>query len=106
MADSAFGTTSVVPFHGFGICGGDPETVEIVTMSPESIVISGLSAASKKPQCTVSGAASNRCVAMLLSLSWPRRPLRSRGYSTPRSARRRGSVFLHNDVAGQFLDQI
>ncbi len=32
-----------------------PETVEIVTVSPLSTVISGFSAASKYPQCTVSG---------------------------------------------------
>src|SRR4051812_32585176 len=37
-----------------------PDTVEIVTVSPLSMVMSGLSAASKKPQCTVSGAASSR----------------------------------------------
>jgi len=36
-----------------------PETVEIVTVSPLATVMSGLSAASKKPQCTVSGAASS-----------------------------------------------
>ena len=45
---------------GFGNCAGRPETVEIVTVSPGSTVISGFSAASKYPQCTVSAPASNR----------------------------------------------
>jgi hypothetical protein len=48
-----------------GIWLAMPDTVEIVTVSPLSTVSSGLSAASKKPQCTVSGAASSRWFAML-----------------------------------------
>jgi len=39
-----------------GIWLAMPDTVEMVTVSPLSTVSSGLSAASKKPQCTVSGA--------------------------------------------------
>jgi hypothetical protein len=38
--------------------------VEIVTVSPLSTVTSGFSAASKNPQCTVSGAASTRWFAI------------------------------------------
>ena len=56
MAASAGGTTS----GGRGITSGVPETVEIVTVSPLSISPTGGSAASKKPQCTVSGDASTR----------------------------------------------
>jgi hypothetical protein len=43
-----------------------PETVDMVTVSPLATVISGFSAASKYPQCTVSGAASRRWLAILL----------------------------------------
>jgi hypothetical protein len=48
MADKAGGTAS--PLSAFGIASGGPDTVEIVTSSPGSIVISGFSPASKKPQ--------------------------------------------------------
>jgi len=60
MAASAGGTTS----GGRGITSGVPETVEIVTVSPLSISPTGGNAASKKPQCTVSGDASTRRWAM------------------------------------------
>ena len=43
MSDSACGMTKGAP----GIASGPPETVEIVTVSPESIVKSGGSFASK-----------------------------------------------------------
>jgi hypothetical protein len=42
-----------------------PETVEIVTVSPLFTVMSGFRAASKKPQCTVSGPASIRWFAIV-----------------------------------------
>ena len=45
IAGSAGGT--VRPESGRGSCVGVPETVEIVTVSPDSIVSSGFSAASK-----------------------------------------------------------
>jgi len=60
IAASAGGTTS----GAAGIWLAMPDTVEIVTVSPLATVSSGFSAASKKPQCTVSGAASIRCCAM------------------------------------------
>src|ERR1043166_1050417 len=41
-----------------------PDKVEIVTVSPLSTVTSGFSAASKNPQCPVSGAASSRWFAI------------------------------------------
>ena len=52
------------PDSGFGTWVGWPETVEMVMVSPESTVTSGLSAASKYPQCTVSG----HCIQ---TMAWP-----------------------------------
>src|SRR3954469_23726625 len=46
-----------------------PDTVEIVTVSPLLTVSSGFRAASKKPQCTVSGAASSRWFAIQSPMS-------------------------------------
>ena len=60
IAASAGGTAS----GAAGIWLAMPDTVEIVTVSPLSTVSSGFSAASKNPQCTVSGAASSRWFAM------------------------------------------
>src|SRR5262249_45935789 len=60
IAESAAGT--VKPEPECGIAWGAPDTVDIITSSPGSTVIRGLSDASKKPQCTVPGAASRRCV--------------------------------------------
>src|SRR6516165_6227918 len=51
MAASAGGTVS----GAAGITSGPPDTVEIVTRSPLSIVSRGGSRASKYPQCTLSG---------------------------------------------------
>jgi hypothetical protein len=48
MADKADGMAR--PDCGFGIASGGPETVDIVTSSPESMVTSGFNVASKKPQ--------------------------------------------------------
>src|SRR5689334_22457213 len=60
MADKAAGTAS--PLSAFGIASGGPETVDSVISSPGSPVSSGFSPASKKPQWTVSGPASTRCL--------------------------------------------
>src|ERR1044072_631092 len=60
IAASAGGTAS----GAAGIWLAMPETVEIVTVSPLSTVNSGFNAASKYPQCTVSGAASSRWFAI------------------------------------------
>src|SRR5205085_12563150 len=49
---------------GAGLRSAVPETVEIVTSSPLLTVSSGFNVASKKPQCTLLGAASRRCWAM------------------------------------------
>src|SRR5665647_2896341 len=45
---------------GGGKISGAPETDDIVTRSPLSMIRIGASAASKKPQCTVAGPASMR----------------------------------------------
>src|SRR5262245_20191279 len=60
IAASAGGTVS----GAAGIWLAMPEPAEIVTVSPPFVVRNGLSAASKKPQCTVSGAASSRWFAI------------------------------------------
>ena len=57
-AARAAGTTR----GGGGITSRGPDTVEMVTVSPLSTVRSGLSLASKYPQCTVSAPASRRWV--------------------------------------------
>ena len=56
MAWSTGGTTS----GGGGSVSGPPDTVEIVTTSPLLMAATGLSFASRKPQCTVSTPASTR----------------------------------------------
>src|SRR3954468_11302781 len=60
IAASAGGTVS----GAAGIWLAMPDTVEIVTVSPLATVSSGFSRPSKKPQCSVSGAASSRWCAM------------------------------------------
>src|ERR1051326_6104483 len=46
-----------------------PDTDDMTTVSPGATVMSGLSAASKKPQCTVSAPAFRRWVCILCALS-------------------------------------
>src|SRR5665213_2349375 len=49
---------------GAGIRSGEPDTVEMVTRSPLSMVSTGASRASKYPQCTVSAPASRRAMSV------------------------------------------
>src|SRR5262245_16192706 len=82
IAVSAAGTAS----GGGGITSGVPETVEIVTSSPLSTVRTGSSFASKKPQWTVSGAASIRWWAMRSSCQERNVPELAVGGRAPRRA--------------------
>jgi hypothetical protein len=52
-----------------GSNSGAPDTVDMVMRSPLSIVATGASRASKYPQCTVSGPASNRRTSALPSIN-------------------------------------